>query len=101
MLPVPFRDTHKISSRRLLLHTPLKAPSEDFAVQKTEFNMIFLDFSMSFGRMEGMSAEETSLKEVHVRNLDRQQVDKLALTNPVLIGNMANIYRGCPNLRAD
>jgi len=50
---------------------------------------------MSLGRTEGMSAESTSLKEVHVMNLERHQADKLALTNPVSIGNVANIYRAC------
>ena len=51
--------------------------------QKTEFHEIYLDFSVSLSRMEGMSVEGTSLKEVHVRNLDRHQAYKLALTNPV------------------
>ena len=69
--------------------------------RKSEFHEIYLDFSMSLSRMGDMSAQETSLEEVYMRNLDRQQTDKPALTNPVSTGKMADIHsKRARNLRA-
>jgi len=49
-----------------------------------------------------MSTEETSLEEVHVGNPDLHQAYKLALTNPVSTGKMADLHsKRARNPRAD
>ena len=83
---------HSVQNDRLL-----KSPD-----RKSEFHEILLDFYMSLSRMEDMSSEETSLEKVYGRNLGRQQADKLALTNPVSIGKVADLYNEhARNLRVE